>query len=171
MNKPIEFSYQVSENIYAGEHPLYKKHTSNTSIRLTQFIEFGITDFWDLTTNGESKEYEKMLPEHIHKHSFPIKNFDIPENTQMLIDAFSRLKSYFKKNPTAKLYIHCNGGVGRTGTIVACYYIYFEHLSFAEALQKMRKQYSQSPRSEYMNAPESNTQINFIKEFSNSVNK
>ena len=65
--------------------------------------------------------------------------------------------------------LHCHGGVGRTGTIVACYYIYFEHILFEEALDKMRRQYTQSPRSRIMNAPETKRQIEFVKTFADII--
>ena len=77
------------------------------------------------------------------------------------------MEQLLQEHPRAKLYIHCHGGVGQTGTIVACYYIYFEHLSFEEALDKMRQQYALSPRSKIMNAPETKRQIEFVKMFTN----
>ncbi len=169
MNKPIEYSYSVTERVYAGEHPLYSRHTTLPEDRIAQFIEFGITDFLDLTVKGEAQEYERILPHSIRKFSYPVKNFEAPESVQSLMEAFAGLELLFIEQSDSKLYIHCLGGVGRTGTIVACYYIYFEHLSFDEAIAKMRKQYMQSPRSRIMDSPETSRQMAFVREFANTV--
>ncbi len=168
---PIEYSYIVYKRIFAGEHPLYRRHTVSPDERISQFLEFGITDFMDLTIPGEAPEYGAMLPADIHRHVFPIRNFEAPENMQALCDIFDKLAQRLIGNPDGKLYIHCHGGVGRTGTIVACLYIYFEGQSHDEAIIRMRQQYSQSPRSEIMDAPETLRQLKFICEFADTVLK
>lgn len=169
MNKPIEYSYCVNESIFAGEHPLYSRHTVSPNDRIAQFVQFGITDFLDLTVLGEAQEYKQILPQGVRKYSFPIRNFEAPDSVQSLIEVFEKIKLLFTERPGIKLYIHCHGGVGRTGTVVACYYIYSEHLSFDEAIAKMRKQYTQSPRSKMMNVPETSQQMNFIFKFADVV--
>ena len=110
-------------------------------------------------------EYASFLPSDVQRISFPIRNCDVPSSVESVMDLFRRLEQLMHEQPRAKLYIHCHGGVGRTGIIVACYYIYFEHLSFEEALDKMGRQYAQSPRSKFMNAPETKRQIEYVKEF------
>ena len=59
-------------------------------------------------------------------------------------------------------------GVGRTGTIVACYYIYFKGMSADDALAEIRRRFATHGRSAWMSAPETEAQVNFIKEFANT---
>lgn len=165
MYKPIEYSYQVSKNVFAGEHLLFDIYKSSIKGNIPTLLRFGITVFLDLTQSYEVPEYASFLPSNVQRISFPIRNCDVPSSVESVMDLFRRLEQLTHEQPQAKLYIHCHGGVGRTGTIVACYYIYFEHLPFEEALDKMRRQYTQSPRSKFMNAPETKRQIEFIKMF------
>ena len=165
MYKPIEYSYQVSKNVFAGEHPLFDIYKSSIKGNIPRLLKFGITVFLDLTQSYEVPEYTSFLPPDVRRISFPIRNCDVPSRVESVIGLFRRLEQLMHEQPQAKLYIHCHGGVGRTGTIVACYYIYFEHLSFEEALDKMRRQYTQSPRSKFMNAPETKRQIEFVRRF------
>ena len=165
MYKPIEYSYQVSKNVFAGEHPLFDIYKRTANGNIPTLLKFGITVFLDLTQSYEVSEYASFLPSDVRRISFPIRNCDVPSSVESVIGLFRRLEQLMHEQPQAKLYIHCHGGVGRTGTIVARYYIYFEHLSFEEALDKMRQQYTQSPRSKFMNAPENKRQIEFIKKF------
>lgn len=165
MYKPIEYSYQVSRNVFAGEHPLFDIYKSSIKGNIPTFLKFGITIFLDLTQSYEVPEYASFLPADVQRISFPIRNCDVPSSVESVIGLFRRLELLMHEQPRAKLYIHCHGGVGRTGAIVACYYIYFEHLSFEKALDKMRWQYTQSPRSKFMNAPETKRQIEFVRRF------
>ena len=128
-------------------------------------LKFGITVFLDLTQSYEVPEYASFLPSDVQRISFPIRNFDVPSSVESVMNLFRRLEQLIHERPHAKLYIHCHGGVGRTGTIVACYYIYFEHFSFEESLDKMKRKYAQSPRSRIMDAPETQSQVEFVRRF------
>lgn len=165
MYKPIEYSYQVSPNVFAGEHPLFDIYKSSIRGNIPMLLKFGITVFLDLTQSYEVPEYASFLPSDVQRISFPIRNFDVPSSVESVMNLFRRLEQLIHERPHAKLYIHCHGGVGRTGTIVACYYIYFEHFSFEESLDKMKRKYAQSPRSRIMDAPETQSQVEFVRRF------
>jgi protein tyrosine phosphatase len=71
-----------------------------------------------------------------------------------------------------KSYIHCWGGVGRTGTIVACLYAYRmrgEGLSsgeiYSRAMQKLNDAFSKCPKSKKRVSPENDMQRRFIRLF------
>lgn len=49
MYNPIEYSYQVSKNVFAGEHPLFDIYKSSIKGNIPTLLKFGITIFGDLT--------------------------------------------------------------------------------------------------------------------------
>lgn len=165
MYKPIGYSYKVAGNVWAGEYPVWSWNMSDRIRQLQLFIDFGITDFLDLTEYGEMPPYDEFLPSGIHRHTFPIANGMTPNCIESVAGLFRNLETLFKERTDCRLYIHCHGGVGRTGTIVTCYYIWFEHLSFDDALAKMRNRFVNHGRSAWMHAPENQQQLDFIKKF------
>ena len=71
-----------------------------------------------------------------------------------------------------KVYIHCWGGVGRTGTIVACLYAYLmkdEGLSadklYELSMQKLHSSFNKCPKSKYRTIPETKEQCMFVRKF------
>ncbi len=163
--KPTGYSYRVADNIWAGEYPVWDWDRGGRMSQLRLYTHWGITDFLDLTESGEMPPYEELLATNIHRHTFPIANGMVPQNVAVVAELFQRLNDLFAERQDYRLYIHCHGGVGRTGTIVACWYIWFEHLSFDEALTKMCSRFAYHDRSAWMNAPENQQQIDFIREF------
>lgn len=41
MYKPIEYSYQVSRNVFAGEHPLFDIYKSSIKGNIPALLKFG----------------------------------------------------------------------------------------------------------------------------------
>ena len=163
--KPTGYSYRVDENVWAGEYPVWEWEQGARMRQLRLFTDFGINYFLDLTENGEMPPYAPFLPNNIGRYSFPIPNGCIPHSVRWVVDLFRIIGDKLENRQGTKLYIHCQGGVGRTGTIVACYYIYFKGMSADEALAEMRKGYATHGRSAWMSAPENQAQVNFIYEF------
>ena len=148
--KPTGYSYRVDKNVWAGEYPVWEWEQGARIRQLKLFTDFGINYFLDLTENGEMPPYALFLVNSIGRYTFPIPNGCV------------------LNKPGTKLYIHCVGGVGRTGTIVACYYIYFMGMSADDALAEMRRRFATHGRSAWMSAPETEAQVNFIGEFANT---
>lgn len=163
--KPTGYSYRVDENVWAGEYPVWEWDESARRQQLRLFIDFGINYFLDLTENGEMPPYAPYLTNNIKHHTFPIPNGSIPNSVSWVVDLFRIIGDALTGRPETKLYIHCVGGVGRTGTMVACYYIYFKGMSADDALAEMRRRFTTHGRSAWMSAPETEKQVNFIKEF------
>ena len=165
--KPTGYSYRVDENVWAGEYPVWEWEQGAKMRQLKLFTDFGINYFLDLTEDGEMPPYAPLLAHSICRHAFSIPNGCVPHSVRWVVDLFRVITGVLNK-PETKLYIHCVGGVGRTGTIVACYYIYFKGMAVDDALAEMRRRFATHGRSAWMSAPETEAQVNFIKEFANT---
>ena len=165
--KPTGYSYRVDENVWAREYPVWEWDQSERIRQLKLFTDFGINYFLDLTESGEMSPYALFLANSIGRHTFPIPNGCVSNSVRWVVDLFRVISGVLNKLET-NLYIDCVGGVGRTGTIVACYYIYFMGMSAEDALAETRRRFVTHDRSALMSSPETEAQVNFIREFANT---
>lgn len=172
---PIVNSYQVGgedSHFYAGEYPgVYPGDKDNEKgmYKLLHLIHFGITHIIDLTEEGIMKPYSQWLPDGVAHIRFPVEDVSVPENTESvagLLDTIDQILS----DPRNKLYIHCYGGVGRTGTIVGCW-IGRQCGNYNEALNTLTDYFKQCPKSVRRVTPESAEQRAFIKRFIDDYGK
>lgn len=165
---PIRNSYKVDERIYAGEYPA----TSSEKLGrrdIDRFIRFGITHFIDLTERGELLPYTQWLHENQTHIRFAIKDCGIPGSNHEVAQLLETITSILKEKNNM-IYIHCRGGIGRTGTIVACYYAMFLK-EYTPVYNLLRRQFSQCPKSAYRETPETMQQKRFIMQFTDYMSK
>lgn len=162
--RPIENSYKVTNNIYAGEYPRNKDDESSCA-KLKQFERFGITHFVDLTEEGELQPYELFLYKGARYLRFPIKDVSIPLSTASVRSLVAKIVKTIKQNPKAKVYIHCWGGVGRTGLVVGCLLGELYRKNYDETLKKLDELFSACPKSARRNTPETAEQYQFIARY------
>ena len=75
---PIEFSYHVAENFFAGEYP-FKRTVAEGLPKLKQLLNFGIKHFIDLTEPPDGlTSYREYLPEDIEYTRFPTVDMTVP---------------------------------------------------------------------------------------------
>ena len=131
---------------------------------------FGVRHFVDLTEEGELRPYRQLLPEGTTYLRFPISDVDVPksiEDVHQLIDEIEYLMQ-----EDGYTYLHCWGGVGRTGTIVACYKArQMKEPTLESALAAMRSDFSNIPKASYRESPETQAQIDFVRRFVDSCNR
>ena len=167
IDTPIRNSYKVDDRIYAGEYPA----TANEKLGrrdIDRFINFGITHFIDLTESGELLPYTQWLHKEQTHIRFAIRDCGIPttEKTAQLIKTITTIL----KEKENKIYIHCRGGIGRTGTIAACYYATFLK-EYHPVIDLLTRQYSQCPKSAYRSSPETLEQKRFIMQYIDYIGK
>lgn len=158
--KPIINSYRIDDRVYAGE---YAGDFSNPQAKVKSLVNFGITHFVDLTEENELAPYNQFLPEGCVHHRYPIRDVSIPDDCEGVY----ALMQYFDAvlaNSSNMIYIHCWGGVGRTGVIVGCYYVY-RGATYEQALKLLRQSFKQCPKSERRKTPETQEQEEFIRRF------
>lgn len=167
IDTPIRNSYKVDDRIYAGEYPA----TANEKLGrrdIDRFIRFGITHFIDLTESGELLPYTQWLHKEQTHIRFAIKDCGVPttEKTAQLIKTITTIL----KEKENRIYIHCRGGIGRTGTIVACYYATFLK-EYHPVIDLLTRQYSHCPKSAYRSTPETLEQKRFIMQYIDYISK
>lgn len=173
---PIKNSYLIDKNLnlYAGEYPGDKDNEECRKKVSKNGYWHDFRYFFDLTEEGELNPYSRYLPDDKRYHRFPIQDCGIPANTysvHRLIEEIIYLGQH-GGHGYGKVYIHCWGGVGRTGTIVACLYAYLmkdEGLSadslYEMAMQKLRDSFNRCPKSKYRTIPDTQEQCEFIRKF------
>ncbi|MCD8297183.1 MAG: ADP-ribosylglycohydrolase family protein [Prevotella sp.] len=176
---PIKNSYLVHRelNIYAGEYP-GDKTEYECKLKLGQ-VAFKCSYFFDLTTPGELMPYNQYLDEigrgmgeEIYYGRFPIANCGIPSNTSSVARLLDKIIEIGKNSLYRAIYIHDWGGVGRTGTIVACLYAYLlkgkglsADVIYKQAIHSLDESFYRYPKSKNHVSPENNMQRDFIRRF------
>ena len=165
--RPIPDSYWVSPNFLAGEYP-GSRHEDEARQKLRALLEAGITFFLDLTEeierNVSLKPYHTLLDEEAAKlgrkvqyRRIPIRDVEVPppETMAKILTALDEALAAGKK-----VYVHCWGGVGRTGTVVGCYMV--RHGMGGEAAIRKIAELRKGTPDEWKTAPQTQAQRNMI---------
>ncbi len=120
---PIPDSYWVVPGrLLAGAYPGAASDDA-AGARLALFREAGVGSFIDLTEVGEYRlsPYAALAAELGMTHTrFPIRDAGCPTTAEMreILDTIDR---ELARGTT--VYVHCFGGIGRTGTVVGCHLV------------------------------------------------
>ena len=163
---PIIESYWVKEGqLLAGEYP-GSFEAETTRRRMDAFLEAGITTFINLTEPNELPPYESILKEEANIYGvntshlrFTIRDYSIPSSNTMTT-ILNTIDSAMDDGRC--VYVHCWGGVGRTGLVVGCYLVRHGHTN-EQALMQVDTLFKTRPsRAFHLRSPESDEQVNFI---------
>ena len=160
---PCRESYLLMGAVYAGEYPGAKEENAS-KLKVAQLYRFGVRHFVDLTEEGELCPYESLLPSDATHYRFPIKDVSVPTDVEAVHRLLHKIDEWEKTG--GYVYIHCWGGVGRTGTIAACYLLHKMVLpDAAQALKMMRARFATMPKSKHKVSPETQAQVAFVHQF------
>ena len=168
INRPLHQSYEVWGNgiIYAGEYP-GDKNGEIAKQKIERMYHFGVRHFIDLTEEGELRPYNHLLPSDTTYTRFQITDCGAPKNIESVQRLLLRIEELKKMD--GYVYVHCWGGVGRTGTIIACYLDQnWDEPDLNKTLEVLRRNFSKMPKSAYRETPETKEQIDFIERFINT---
>jgi len=174
-NRPIPESYWVEpDRLLAGEYPAQFKGEL-TRKHIDALIEAGFDTFIDLTRPNETIAYIRILQDEakfyqveVQHHRFPIGDFGLPTPQQMqsILDTIDAALQAGKK-----IYLHCWGGIGRTGTTVGCYLVRRGRTG-EEALRQLSEWWHTVPKSTiHPRSPETHEQAEFIRTWSKYESK
>src|SRR5206468_8750155 len=129
--RPIEDSYVVpGTRLIAGEYPGSPpgNPASDLEMKLARFLDAGVSVFVDLTGPADPlAPYQPTLRalavrrgvEIIHER-LTIRDMGVC-NKQHMSRVLDTIDGYLSAGRT--VYVHCWGGVGRTGTVVGCWLV------------------------------------------------
>jgi protein tyrosine/serine phosphatase len=117
----------VPHKFLGGEYP-GDKDPVKAREKIKRFLEVGVRHFVDLTEFGEYDfiPYETILSEESRAANttatyqrFPIRDINVPRDAEYLAEILFVIDRQIRQGGT--VYVHCWGGVGRTGLVVACW--------------------------------------------------
>jgi hypothetical protein len=115
----------VPRQFLAGEYPGDKDRVKARK-KINQFLAAGVRHFVDLTECGELVPYDSILSEEARNASitatyqrFPIRDNSVPSDSEHLAEILFAIDRRIREG--GAVYLHCWGGVGRTGLVVACW--------------------------------------------------
>ena len=166
-DKPIPESYWVLPGRFlAGGYPISSPVEAVARQTLAAFLDSGFNTFIDLTRVGELPAYLPFLQEEAARSGIlvtyeriNIQDRGLPSHEQMevLLDILDRAL-----DSGQAVYLHCWGGIGRTGVTVGCWLV--RHgLTGGQALTRLNELYRTSGQSRiFPKSPETDAQVKFI---------
>lgn len=163
-SQPIEHCYWVVPGKFlAGEYPRNLDDESSPA-KLAALADAGIAAFIDLTEEGELRPYRQWLnpPSQSHQR-FPIRDLSPPATAELTVSILNAIDEHIGNG--RPVYLHCWGGVGRTGTIVGCWLARHGYPG-AAALERLRELWSACPKSALTQSPEMPAQRRYVRDWS-----
>lgn len=150
-------SYFIPEKALFGSFP------SQATVNMLE--EIGIRYFVDLTEIGEAN-----VEPYLAKYNFikyPIKDHSYPTDWKTFLQLIIRLSNLIKSGH--KIYIHCKGGHGRSGILVACLLCHIYDLHPFEAIKRTTYYHSKRPvlreKWKKVGSPQGKNQKDFVFKF------
>jgi protein-tyrosine phosphatase len=159
---PIPDSYWVRPgSLLAGEYPRTRDEATSLA-KIDAILAAGVDAFVDLTTPEDGlAAYTALVGDRALRHPFPIPDLDVidADSMRLILDEVDTMLVDGRC-----VYVHCWGGVGRTGTVVGCHLV--RHgLSGDEALARIADLRAPTPDGKRP-APETEAQRRMVREWS-----
>ncbi len=158
-NKPIKKCYWVDPGKFlAGEYPGDKDDEAARE-KVNVLIQAGVTAFIDLTEENEGLLPYSHLVGSVSHQRFPVRDVSTPGSKAQTVAILDAIDHHIGDG--GMVYLHCWGGVGRTGVIVGCW-LARHGLKGNAALTKLHELWRQCPKSATRNSPETLAQEQYI---------
>jgi len=128
MRGPIPNSYRLLDGrLIAGEYPVTRTRRRRRA-KLGALLDAGVTTFIDLTEPHELAAYDALVHEMARERGsaveyvrLPIRDVSVPKSAVVMREMLDAIDAALDDGGTA--YVHCWGGVGRTGAVVGCHLV------------------------------------------------
>lgn len=127
-NKNLPNFYQVNANLYRGGQP--------TEAGFTQLKQIGIKTIINLRGTDERVKTEENWAQKAELKFFnlPLNNLFRPKDTQI-----EKILAEINKPENKPVFVHCQRGADRTGTVIAVYRITHDNYTTKQAVDEAKK--------------------------------
>ena len=176
-DRPIPNSYWVQPGRFAaGEYPGAPDRSSAVA-KLRDLLEAGIDHFIDLTEAEEplepydqiAKEEARLMGKEVKWERHSIVDVSIPKSPEQMTGILDAVDAAMDSGDT--VYLHCWGGIGRTGTVIGCWLV--RHgLTGEEALAQVAQWWSGMAKAYWGgSSPETHEQREYVRGWRESMNR
>ena len=167
-DRPSANSYWVVPGRFAaGEYP-GAWHPAEAATKLKSLLDAGIDHFIDLTQAGELLPYYGIAQEEAHRRGqtvewerHPIVDASVPRSPEQMAAILDAIDDALGSGKT--VYVHCWGGVGRTGTVVGCWLVRHGHAG-DEALRRIAEWWQGVEKIRFHpHSPETHQQRDYVR--------
>ncbi|MFZ6777880.1 protein-tyrosine phosphatase family protein [Undibacterium sp. Ji83W] len=151
--RPHQNTYWVRPGqLLAGEYP-GALNEATAAQRLGQYLDCGVDYFIDLTEEDELDPYAQLLMKLAEERGmqaqhrrFAIPDRHTPSSRGQMQEILQALHEALAKQHT--VYVHCFGGIGRTGTVIGCY-LAEQHQDSKAGLQELAQLWQQMEKKRF----------------------
>ena len=170
---PANCYWAQPHSLLAGEYPA-DRNPKRIPPKLAQYLDCGITAFLDLTEAHEDlRPYDGVLQPLAAARGvdcayrrMPIVDVSTPHSPSLMRDILAQLDSWMGED--RRVYVHCWGGVGRTGTAIGCWLVE-RGMTGAQALQHLQQLWVTNMSAEKLakspQSPETHAQRNYVADW------
>ncbi len=126
----------------------------------------GVTAFVNLTedldptsVDATLERYDRHLSDGTRIYRHPIRDLDVP-SPEYMADTLDTIDGVLDDGHT--VYVHCWGGIGRTGTVVGCWLVRHRLVGPDEAVDVIARLRSHDA-ARHVRSPETDEQVRFIE--------
>lgn len=164
--RPLDNCYWVVPGRFlAGEYP-GSDNRIEAKDKIERLLRFGVNCFIDLTHEDDGLEpYQEVLQQAegsrgIRLFKFPIPDVSVPRSRESAASILDAIDEAMQRGEV--VYLHCWGGVGRTGVVVGCWLARHGQRG-QSALDSLQLLWQQCGKSRFRKSPETREQEDFVR--------
>lgn len=176
MTPPFANSYWLEPGrILCGEYPR-QFDDAGPHRAMSAVLSAGVRVFVDLTEPDELKPYRDIASaaartlgidaSELAFHRFPIRDVSVPRSQAQMREILHQIDQ--SRNEQQLVYIHCWGGIGRTGTVGGCLLSEWLDCDGTTALNALQQCWQSCAKSSIRQSPETAEQCEFVRNWTRS---